>query len=144
MGDLSTPKEVKADLEEFVKLVESGARCVYVSELPIDLKKLDLANAIFVLQLPEGFSTATGSRGGGFGDRRILKVHEYMYAGGDCWKINEFDDRSVTEILELPYHAAAFPIILPDGKEKFVSGVADSELVSAYRMVLAGAKGRGT
>jgi hypothetical protein len=40
-------------------------RCLYVAERPIDLKNLEEPNTIFVLQLPEGFSTAAGSRGGG-------------------------------------------------------------------------------
>ena len=111
-------------------------RCVYVTERPIDLKKLDEPNTIFVLQLPEGFSTATGSSGGGSGDRHILKVYQYMCGQGDCRKVNEFEDKEVTEMLDLPYHAAAFPIILPDGKEKLVSGVADLELVAAYLRAL--------
>ena len=127
----------KVDLQDFVTLIESGMRCVYVTERPVDLTNLNEANTIFVLQLPEGFSTATGSRGGGFGDRRLLKVYHYMCGGGDCEKINEFDDKSVTETLELPYHAAAFPIILPNGNEKLVSGVADPELVEEYRKALA-------
>lgn len=109
-----------------------------MTERSVDLKKLDESNTIFVLQLPEGFSTATGSRGGGFGDRRVLKVYCFKCAAGDCMKISESSDKSVTEKLELPYHAAAFPIVLPDGKEKVVSGVADIELVDAYRKVFAG------
>jgi len=113
-------------------------RCVYVAEWPIDLKKLEEPNTIFVLQLPEGFSTATGSRGGGFGDRRILKVYQYVCGQGDCRKVNEFDNKEITEMLDLPYHAAAFPIILPGGKEKLVSGVADVELVAAYRQAIEG------
>ena len=126
-----------ADLQEFVSLIESRMRCVYVTERPINLRSLDEPNTIFVLQLPEGFSTAAGSRGGGFGNRRILKVYQYLCGQGDCRKVNEFENEEVTEILDLPYHAAAFPIILPDGKEKLVSGVADAEFVAAYRRVLA-------
>jgi len=125
-------------LQEFVSLIESRMRCVYVAEWPIDLKKLEEPNTIFVLQLPEGFSTATGSRGGGFGDRRILKVYQYVCGQGDCRKVNEFDNKEITEMLDLPYHAAAFPIILPGGKEKLVSGVADVELVAAYRQAIEG------
>lgn len=125
------------NLQEFIKLIESRIRCVYVAERQIDLNRLDEPNTIFVLQLPEGFATATGSRGGGFGDRRILKVYQYMCGDGDCKKVNESDDEKVTESLDLPYHAAAFPIILPDGKEKIVSGVADVELVAAYKRSLA-------
>jgi hypothetical protein len=125
-----------ADLQEFVSLIESRMRCVYVTERPINLRSLDEPNTIFVLQLPEGFSTAAGSRGGGFGDRRILKVYQYLCSQGDCKKVNEFADQETTETLDLPYHAAAFPIILPDGREKLVSGVADRDLVAAYRRTL--------
>lgn len=125
-------------MQEFLALIESRARCVYVAERPIDLTKLDEPNDIFVLQLPEGFSTAVGSRGGGFGERRVVKVSQYVCGGGDCKKVSEFDSQEVTEKLDLPYHAAAFPIRLPDGREKLVSGVADAEFVAAYRRVLAG------
>ena len=126
-----------ADLQGFVNLIESGMRCVYVAERPIDLTKLDEPNTIFVLQLPEGFRTAVGSRGGGLGERRILKVHQYFCGQGGCRKVNEFESQEKTETLDLPYHAAAFPIILPDGSEKLVSGVADVEFVAAYRRALA-------
>jgi hypothetical protein len=111
-------------------------RCVYVAERPIDLTRLDEANTIFVLQLPEGFSTAAGSRGGGFGERRILRVYEFVCGEGGCKKVCEREGQEVTESLDLPYHAAAFPIKLPDGREKIVSGVADAEFVAAYRRAL--------
>jgi hypothetical protein len=123
-------------LQEFVSLIGSRTRCIYVSEQAIDLRKLDGPNTIFVLQLPEGFSTAAGSRGGGFGDRRILRVYRFVCGQGDCRKVGESEDQSVTESLELPYHAAAFPIILPDGKERLVSGVADRDLVASYLRAL--------
>ena len=131
-------------LEEFIRLIESGMRCVLVTERPVDMRKLDETNTIFVLELPEGFRTATGSRGGGFGNRRVLAVYQFYCGMGECKKMCEFDDKSVTEILELPYHAAAFPIILPNGTEKFVSGVVDVELVEAYSEAVADAKLRGT
>ena len=124
---------MSADLQELVSLIRSTRRCLYVAERPIDLTRLDQPNVIFILQLPEGFSTAVGSRGGGFGDRRILKVYQYSCGEGDSKKVNESESEDVTESLDLPYHAAAFPIILPDGKEKLVSGVADAEFVAAYR-----------
>jgi hypothetical protein len=126
-----------ADLQELVSLIQSNRRCLYVAEQPVDLTKLEQPNVIFILQLPEGFSTAAGSRGGGLGDRRILKVYQYSCGDGDSKKVNESENEEVTERLELPYHAAAFPIILPDGKEKLVSGVADAEFVEAYRRALA-------
>ena len=123
-------------LEEFVGLIESGARCLYVAERPVDLRKLDEPNTIFVLKLPEGFSTAAGSRGG-LGERRVLRVLQYACVHGECNKVYESDSSEVTERLDLPYHAAAFPITLPDGKERLVSGVSDPEFVAAYRRVVA-------
>jgi hypothetical protein len=128
---------MRADLQEFVSLIESRMRCLYVAERPIDLTRLDEPNVIFVLQLPEGFSTAVGSRGGGFGERRLLKVFQYSCGHGDFKKVGVYENPEMTEKLDLPYHAAAFPIILPDGREKLVSGVADSEFVAAYRRALA-------
>jgi len=106
-----------------------------VAERPIDLTKLDESNTIFVLQLPEGFRTAAGSRGG-FGERRIIKVYQYACGLGECKEVYESGSEDVTEKLDLPYHAAAFPIILPDGREKLVSGVADADFVAAYRRAL--------
>ncbi len=121
---------------ELVGLVEARLRCLYVAQRPVDLTKLDEPNTIFVLQLPEGFATAVGSRGGGFGERRILKVYEFVCGQGDCKKVGEWEGPEATEALSLPYHAAAFPIKLPDGREKLVSGVADAEFVAEYLRVL--------
>ena len=49
----------------------------------------------------------------------------------------QFDDAEKIESLDLPYHATAFPIILPGGTEKLVSGVADKELAGSYARALA-------
>ena len=128
---------MRTDLQEFVGLVESRMRCLYVAERPIDLTNVDEPNVIFVLQLPEGFATAVGSRGGGFGERRLIKVYQYSCGHGDFKKVGVYESQEMTEKLDLPYHAAAFPITLPDGREKLVSGVADAEFVAAYRRALA-------
>jgi len=121
--------------QEFIGLLDTKGRRVLVSQELIDLRRLDSPNTIYVLQLPDG-STAAGGRGGGFGERRIIKVYHYESGEGACRKVNEFEDPEKLESLDLPYHATAFPILLPDGKEKLVSGVADPELVSSYRQVL--------
>jgi hypothetical protein len=125
-----------AGLQELVRLVESRVRCLYVAERPMNLAKLDEPNTIFVLKLPEGFSTAAGSRGG-LSERRVLCVLEYVCDQGDCKKVYESESEDVTERLDLPYHAAAYPITLPDGREKMVSGVSDPEFVGAYRRAIA-------
>ena len=121
--------------DEFIRLIESKGRRVFVSEEMIDLGKLDLPNDIFILQLPDG-STAAGGRGGGFGERRVIKAYHYKCGQGECLKVAETEDEERLESLDLPYHATAFPIMLPGEKEKLVSGVADKELVVSYRTIL--------
>jgi len=118
--------------EEFIALIQSNGRRVLVAERLIDLSKLDQPNEIYVLQLPDS-STAAGGRGGGFGERHVIKAFHFRCGKGVCMKVAEFDDAENLEALDLPYHATAFPIILPDGKEKLVSGVADKELAFSYR-----------
>ncbi len=121
--------------DEFVALIESSGRRVLVAERLIDLRKLDQPNEIYVLQLPDS-STAAGGRGGGFGERHVIKAYHFRCGEGICMKVAEFDDAENLESLDLPYHATAFPIVLPDGKEKLVSGVVDKELVFSYRETL--------
>ncbi len=121
--------------EEFIRLIESKGRRVFVSDELIDLRNLDRPNEIYILQLPDS-STAAGGRGGGFGERRVIKVYHYSCAKGDCRKVAEFEDVEKLESLDLPYHATAFPILLPDGKERLVSGVADRELGRSYAAIL--------
>ncbi len=120
---------------EFVSFIETKGRRVFVTEDEVDLRRLDRPNNIYVLQLPDA-STAAGGRGGGFGERRVVKVYHYVCGQGDCRKIGEFEDEERIENLDLPYHATAFPIILPEGKEKLVTGVVDRELVKSYATTL--------
>lgn len=121
--------------EDLVDLLQSKGRRVLVAHDMIDLRKLDGDNDIFVLQLPDG-STAAGGRGGGFGERRIVKAYHYRCGKGECLKVGEYEDEERLESLDLPYHATAFPVILPNGNEKLVSGVADKDLASAYKTIL--------
>lgn len=121
--------------DEFVGLIESQGRRVYVTTDLINLGKLDQHNDIYILQLTDS-STAAGGRGGGLGERRVVKAFHYSLGEGECIKVAEFDDEERLESLDLPYHATAFPIILPDGKEKLVTGVVDGDLVASYKTTL--------
>lgn len=123
------------DLEELVELINSMGRRVYVTESPIDLRDLATKNSIYVLQVPDR-STAAGGRGGGFGERRIIKLSQYEYGDGQLRKLREVEDEAVLDNLDLPYHATALPIILPDGKEKLVSGVVDVSFTASYKVLL--------
>ncbi len=122
-------------LQELTQLIQAKGRRVYVAEQLIDLSDLTAVNTIYILQLPDG-STAAGGRGGGLGERRIVKVYRYACGKGTCDKMGETEDDSKLDGLELPYHATAMPIRLPDGKEALVSGVVDASFVSSYRQIL--------
>lgn len=124
------------NFDEFVRLLESSGRKVLVTEQLIDLRHLDVPNTVFVLQLPDG-STAAGGRGGGFGERHVIKVYQYSCGMGQCTKMNEYEDEEKLESLDLPYHATAFPVTMVDGTEKLLTGVVDGELVRSYQQALA-------
>jgi hypothetical protein len=124
-----------AGADEFIALIESKGRRVFVTDELVDLGKLGQPNEIYVLQMPDA-STAAGGRGGGFGERRVVKVFHFSCGQGECKKVGEFEEAEKIESLDLPYHATAFPILLPGGKEKLVSGVADRELTASYRAAL--------
>jgi hypothetical protein len=126
---------VKPGVDEFIALISSMGRRVFVTTDVIDLAKLDSPNEIYILQMPSA-STAAGGRGGGFGERRVVKVYHYTCGSGDCKKVGESEDLDKLDALDLPYHATAFPVMLPDGKEKLVSGVVDKDLAASYRSVL--------
>jgi hypothetical protein len=122
-------------LDEFLQLIDSKGRRVYVTDKPIDLRNLLETNTVFILQLPEG-STAAGGRGGGLGERRIVKVYHFEYGRGECQAHPEVEDAERLDMLDLPYHATAMAVLLPDGKEKLVTGVVDPDFVSTYRQAL--------
>jgi hypothetical protein len=89
-----------------------------------------------VLQLPDG-STAAGGRGGGFGERRIVRLYHFECREGTYTKVAEVEDGGKLDSLDLPYHATAMPILDTEGKERLVSGVVDPSFVDSYRQVLA-------
>ena len=122
-------------LLELLELVNGKGRRVYVAEKLINLSDLDTSNNIYVLQLPDG-STAAGGRGGGFGERRIVKAYHFQCEGGSCEKIGEFEDDEKLDALDLPYHATAMPVLDSEGKEKLVSGVVDPPLAESYKKAL--------
>ncbi|MDA4134344.1 MAG: hypothetical protein OK441_02100 [Thaumarchaeota archaeon] len=121
---------------EFLDLVSAKGRRVYVTEKPIDLRDPAATNTVYVLQLPDG-STAAGGRGGGFGERRIVRLYHFECREGTWAKVAEVEDEGKLDSLDLPYHATAMPILDTEGKERLVSGVVDPSFVESYRQVLA-------
>ncbi len=124
-----------AGAEELVALLESMGRRVLVTEELVDLDRLDRPNEIYVLEM-QSSSTAAGGRGGGMGDRRVVKVYHYACGRGECRKVGESEDAEKIEGLDLPYHATAFPVVMPGGGERLATGVVDRELAASYRATL--------
>ncbi len=122
-------------LSELLELVTGKGRRVYVAERPIDLRDPATPNTVYVLQLPDG-STAAGGRGGGFGERRIVRLYHYQLGGGSCVKVAETEDDTKLDALDLPYHATAMPVLDTEGRERLVSGVIDPPFVDSYRQSL--------
>lgn len=129
------PNKKMDESAEFLELVSSKGRRVYVASNPIDLRSPESPNDVYVLQLPDG-STAAGGRGGGFGERRIVKVYHFQFGPGGCRKVGEVEDDGKLDELDLPYHATAMPVLDAQGNEKLVSGVIDPPFAESYRRVL--------
>jgi hypothetical protein len=122
--------------EELVRLASEGTRRIFVAHGPIDLRRKDDENYVFVLELPTVKSGAAGGRIGGIGERKIQKLQCFQLQNRECRKIFETEDAEQLEKFELPYHAAGLSIMLPDGSEKVVTGVVDPELVDRYNGVI--------
>lgn len=123
-------------LPEFRELVNARGRKVFVASRPIDLRAASTPNDVFILQLPDG-STAAGGRGGGFGERRIVRVYHFEFGPDGCRKVSEVEDDVKLDQLDLPYHATAMPIMDEQGNEILVSGVIDPPFAESYRSTLA-------
>ncbi len=122
------------EVADFVSFIETIGRRLYVADDAIDLRNLEKENNVYVLELADGPPNG-GARGGGR-ERKVTKAHHYLLGKGNCMKVAEFEDEIRLEALQLPTRARAFPITLPDGREKVASGVADMELVASYRTIL--------
>jgi hypothetical protein len=120
-------------LEELTQLAREHGRRIFVAADSIDLSANSKgSNRIYVLELPTEAGGTTGGRVGGLGERRVRKVFCYRQEIGEWVKAYETEDPERVERYELPYHAAGLMIILPDGKERVVSGVIDEKFIQAY------------
>lgn len=75
---------------------------------------------------------AAGGRAGGYGARRVSAVKGYMVRGSLARKFYETNDKGEIDSFEIPYHATAMDVVLPDGSSAVVRGVVDPELVRSY------------
>jgi len=119
-------------LDELVFLLNEKSRRIFVAEQTIEFNNADGENCVYVLELPGASPGAAGGRIAGFGERRVVKLLCFRQHDGKWMKLFESEDLEKLERLELPYHATGLSVILPDGSERVVSGVVDSEFVRKY------------
>ena len=118
-------------LDELGQLLTGPSRVVVVARGDVDLQSLAGENDLFVLVLLEG-SLAAGGRGGGFGERRVVKVVQFRYSNGACEKLFEAADDSKVSEFEVPFHVARMPMTLPDGNVSMGYGVVDPDVISEF------------
>jgi hypothetical protein len=114
---------------ELSSLVSGGSRVILISEKDIDLKPASGDNRLFLLKMAEG-SLASGGRGGGFGERRVVGVFLFTRTNGVWSKLFETVEESRLADFEVPYYVSRLPMTLEDGTETMGYGVVDPELVS--------------
>jgi len=124
------------DFDELSQLAGEGGRRIFVAQNPIDLRATQGANRLYILELPVDRSGAAGGRIGGIGERKIQKLRCFQLDNGKCTKIRDVEDAENLERFELPYSATGMSVILPDGTEKIVTGVVDSDLVEQYNAII--------
>ena len=118
-------------LDELVQVLAGPSRVVVIAKNDVNLQTLTGDNHLFLLVLMEG-SLAAGGRGGGFGERRVVRVLHFRYADGSCEKLYDSSDSSTVSSFEVPFHVARMPMTLHDVAENMCYGVVDPELVSEF------------
>jgi hypothetical protein len=117
--------------EELSSQVSGGARVIVIAERDVDLRATAGDNRIFLLRIAEG-SLASGGRGGGFGERRVVSVGYFVRAGGAWSKPFYTQDEAKLSGFEVPYYVSRLPMTLSDGTEAMGYGVVDAELVEEF------------
>lgn len=119
------------EIKEFADLVEEKGDRTFVSEGPIDFRRLGRPIDVFVVEFSPGPTVATQT---GELTRRGLPSRAYHFRCGReaCVKVAEFDDPENLESLELPPASSVFPVVMEDGRQVLVHGVVDKELAFSY------------
>lgn len=115
-------------LDELNSHLSAGSRVIIISERDVDLRPQSSDNRLVLLKMAEG-SLASGGRGGGFGERRVVKVMVFKSVGGQWSKLYETDDESKAAEFEIPYYVSRLPYTLADGAESVGYGVVEPDLV---------------
>jgi hypothetical protein len=107
-------------------------RAIVIAEKQVDLSKLDGENRLVLMKITEG-SLAAGGRGGGFGERRIVRLSAFQLRGGQWLRTFETERREILDMVEVPYYVSRIPFVLSDSSESMGYGVIDPQLVDEIR-----------
>ncbi len=118
-------------IEELAEAVSGKYRAVLIAERDVDLRPSADANRLFMLKIAEG-SLASGGRGGGFGERRVVMVAEFVCSRGEWTRVFVSEDEPTVAKFEVPYHVSRIPLMLRDGTEGMGYGVIDPPLVEEF------------
>lgn len=118
-------------LEDLSALISGNSRVIIIADRDVNLKEAVGENRLFLLKMPEG-TLASGGRGGGFGERRVVRVVEFKYSDGSFEKLFDTVDEGRVAQFEIPYYVARMPLTLADGTETMGYGVVERELVDQF------------
>jgi len=116
-------------LDELSSHITDGSRVIVIAEKDVDLRATSGGNRLFLLKIAEG-SLASGGRGGGFGERKVVAVFCFSLEGGAWEKLFETREESKVAGFEVPYYVSRVPFTLADGTEAMGYGVVEPDLVN--------------
>lgn len=114
--------------DELVSHLSGGSRVIVIAEKDVDLRPQSADNKLFLLKIAEG-SLASGGRGGGFGERRVVEVLFFERKNGAWSRLFRTDDEASVANFEVPYYVSRLPLTLLDGTESMGYGVVEPDLV---------------
>ena len=118
-------------LEELAEAFTGKYRAIVIADRDVDLRTSSGLNKLFIMKIAEG-SLASGGRGGGFGERKVVRVAGFALAAGKWERFFETEDESLLTKFEVPYHVSRIPLLLSDGTESMGYGVIEPPLVEEF------------
>jgi len=115
-------------LDDLIANLTGSARAIVISERDVDLRPQSPDNRMFLLKIGEG-SLASGGRGGGFGERKVIGVMCFQLKSG-VWSLPFRADEDRLGEYEVPYYVSRLPMTMADGTEAMGYGVVEPDLVA--------------
>jgi len=88
-------------------------------------------NKLYIFEFDVSGSSA-GGRAGGFGQRRIIKLHVFSQHDNQIKKLLEISDIEKLNNFDIPYNVSLYPIVLDNNEEIMAYNLIDSDLIMQY------------